>query len=296
MTPSSGSSSSSTGGVITSPPRKKRKTQISPAKAWVFTWHLTPKNSGVVQVVPEDPRLGMAYWIKVWKPKVSSLIATYEKGESGTTHHIQGFVRFKQKCRPVSHKFPLHTDGWLPINWEKAKGNDLQQVEYCSKENTPIISINMPEQVRDPWDDITQPYTWQQRVLDKIENPPEDRTIHWYWSDDGCTGKSTLAKHLVLKHDALMVGGKAADAKTAIAGMRVKPKIVIMDVPRCVEHISYTALEEIKNGLFFSSKYESQMVTFNKPHLFVFANIPPATDKLSQNRWGDVYEVNKEQG
>ena len=44
-------------------------------------------------------------------------------------------------------------------------------------------------------------------------------------------------------------------------------------------------MEAIKNGCFFSGKYESGMVRFNSPHILVFANEPPERTKLSQDRW-----------
>jgi len=44
-------------------------------------------------------------------------------------------------------------------------------------------------------------------------------------------------------------------------------------------------LESIKNGLFFSGKYESTQVVMNSPHLIIFANEPPDKSKMSADRW-----------
>jgi len=50
-------------------------------------------------------------------------------------------------------------------------------------------------------------------------------------------------------------------------------------------YISYEALEEIKDGLFFSGKYESGMVCINPPHVVVLCNFAPDESKLSKDRW-----------
>ena len=63
---------------------------------------------------------------------------------------------------------------------------------------------------------------------------------------------------------------------------------MIFDIPRSksdyMEHL-YPVLEQFKNGQFFSGKYESKARLFPKPHVIVFANFAPETDKLSMDRW-----------
>lgn len=64
------------------------------------------------------------------------------------------------------------------------------------------------------------------------------------------------------------------------------PKIIIIDIPRYnMDYISYGGMEEIKNGCFFSSKYEGGMVLMNSPHVIVFANQPPDEGMMSKDRW-----------
>jgi hypothetical protein len=69
------------------------------------------------------------------------------------------------------------------------------------------------------------------------------------------------------------------------------PTSVIIDIPRSrLDYVSYTAIEEIKNGCFFSTKYESDMVVFNSPHIICFANAYPETSQMSADRW-KIYEI-----
>lgn len=74
--------------------------------------------------------------------------------------------------------------------------------------------------------------------------------------------------------------------KYAVSVTNPPPKIVILDIPRDqYNKISYTGIEEVKNGLFFSGKYESKMHTQNQPHVICFANCRPRLDGVSPERW-----------
>ena len=62
--------------------------------------------------------------------------------------------------------------------------------------------------------------------------------------------------------------------------------IIAIDVPRDNgNNVSYKAIEQIKNGMICNTKYETGMKLFNSPHLIVFSNFYPDTDKLSADRW-----------
>ena len=65
------------------------------------------------------------------------------------------------------------------------------------------------------------------------------------------------------------------------------PEIIILDIARSVnvKKLSYTGIEEVKNGCFFSGKYESRMVLGNCPHFICFSNREPEREMLSEDRW-----------
>ncbi len=134
-------------------------------------------------------------------------------------------------------------------------------------------------------------YPWQQQVVDEIEVEPDDRSIVWYADEEGCKGKTALCKFLCVRHpgEILVVSGKAADIKYALAELVSKgkdPKAILFHYTRSNEqYVSYEAIEAIKDGLFFSSKYEAKQVVMNCPHVYVFANFLPDTEKLSKDRW-----------
>jgi len=204
-----------------------------------------------------------------------------EIGEEKGTPHLQGYIRSKTRIRP-DEKFKNKR-----IHWEKCRGSEEQNTRYCRKGGK--IHTNM-RIIRDVIAE-NGAYDWQRDIIETCDREPDGRKINWYWEKKGNVGKTELAKHLYLKHgnDMIYVNGKAADVKCAIAGCERKPKIIIFGIPRQnEEYVSYAVLEEVKDGIFFSGKYESGMVVFPTPHIFVFANFAPDTSKLSADRWNIV--------
>lgn len=64
-----------------------------------------------------------------------------------------------------------------------------------------------------------------------------------------------------------------------------RQSIVIFNLTRSMqEHFNYEAMEAIKNGIFFRSKYASTQKVYPIPYVVVFANWPPDEAKLSADR------------
>jgi len=131
-------------------------------------------------------------------------------------------------------------------------------------------------------------YDWQIQLDEVIKTVPDNRKIYYLWEPNGCAGKSTYAKSLCMNNGALLCSGKGSDVKFAICEYLTGPddlEIVIWDIPRSTRKVDYAAVEEIKNGLFFNTKYESKMCIFNPPHIIIFSNIEPDVTELSADRW-----------
>lgn len=213
---------------------------------------------------------------------------TYIVGkEIGTqkTQHLQGFFEAKSQV-----KFTVVKELQPRAHWEKAKGSAKQNFEYCSKENDYVTNMTFKKvkPLRDPLEGRVL-YDFQTEVLEIIKGEPDDRKVYWFWDSEGCRGKTTLAKHICMNHNALYVQGKATDIKYGVMEMIAKRgeiDIVIMGLPRTYEQfVSYDAIESVKDGIFYSSKYESGMCMFNPPHVIVLANFAPDEEKLSRDRW-----------
>ncbi len=132
-------------------------------------------------------------------------------------------------------------------------------------------------------------YEWQKGIVDLCESEPDDRTIHWYWDSDGCTGKTSLCKYLMWHHDAFLFSGKATDIASRIINRNEPPRIALMNITRTAEgKLSWAAIEEIKDGCISSGKYEGGQMIFDPPHVIIFANFRPDTSTLSVDRWNIV--------
>lgn len=65
-----------------------------------------------------------------------------------------------------------------------------------------------------------------------------------------------------------------------------KPELIICDIPRSSRgFINYGVLEQIKNGVIYSGKYEGGQLFLPKLHLLVFSNDMPDIDEMSKDRW-----------
>lgn len=250
-----------------------RLTRQIQCKYWCFTW-----NNYTLEHVEQMEQ--------VFRGECDWFVFQEEIGEESGTIHLQGTICLKTKQRLNQLKC-LNTS----IHWEKTKCVK-SSIAYCSKEQTRapngkqwVYGINIPEPIK-----ITEPYGWQLQVLNIINEEPDDRTINWFWEPVGKVGKSSLCKWLVVKHNAFYImGGCASDiANRIIKNGGLKSNIFIIDLPRSRNHISYSTLESIKNGLLATCKYEGGQLVFNPPHIFVFANNEPVYDALSTDRWNVI--------
>lgn len=251
---------------------KPQQKQISPAIHWCFTLNNPTENEEMLFRVC---------------PKIKKYVYQLEEGENKTPH-LQGYIEFFKKDRPLS-VIPCER-----IHWEKTKDVPAA-ILYCQKPDGRLKPTQFkgifPSRPKCPINE-TNLRPWQKALEEKIILPPDDRKIMWYWEDIGNFGKTVFTKYLALKYNALVVSGKAADMKYAVIKYIEEhgdPYLIIIDVPRGgKEYVSYTGIEEIKNGIFFSGKYESGQAIFASPHVLIFANEEPIKEKLSADRWDIV--------
>ena len=209
-----------------------------------------------------------------------------EKGEKSGYEHWQCCISLKNKEYFGTVKNLI---GFSSAHIEECK-HWFKAKNYCKKEETHICGPYDEKSVflKQPFDGI-KPFPFQQEIIDLISGTADDRTIHWYWEPNGKVGKTTLAKHLCMNHTGVVfVSGKASDIKFAISRYLEKNTLtaVIFHFTRTnEEYVSYEAIESIKDGIFFSGKYESGMCVFNNPHVICLANFEPDTNCMSIDRW-----------
>lgn len=218
----------------------------------------------------------------------AKFIYQLEEGEEKTPHY-QGFACLSKRLRLQGIKKLCPRAHFEPTN-----GTLMDNYAYCTKPEGvlagPFIK-GYRQPVRDPLaGKELRPF--QREILDIVSGEPDDRTIHWYWETTGNVGKTSLCKSYCLrnKKTSLYLSGKAADMKCAISkfleNLENDLRVIFIDCPRTVEkYISWQGIEEIKNGIFFSGKYESSMEILNPPHIICFANFPPPEHTVSLDRW-----------
>lgn len=224
-----------------------------------------------------------------WAKKQKTYIVGKEVGEQGTPH-IQASIWFKHPKAQKSIK-----NLWPKIHFEHTKGTEQENRKYCSKDG--LYETNIPIPLRDRLlalykDTIWKP--WQADIIQIVTVDPHPRTVHWFVDFNGNTGKSYLTKYLCLKYDAIICNGKTSDVFNQVCQWMQKnpetsPRLVILDCPRSsMDYINYQAIEKLKDGCFYSGKYEGGMCLYESPHVVCFANCSPDRSKMSADRWNIV--------
>lgn len=208
-----------------------------------------------------------------------------ELGENKTPH-LQGVIYFKN-ARTFHQMKQMHNK----VHWEPTRCVK-KSLEYCTnpekrwgrvftkgfraKEKLKIITI----------EDF---YPYQNEIDIICSQEPDNRHIYWIWEPIGNVGKTSIVKFLLNKYNGNIhycCGGRASDICHQINKMNDVCKIFLMNLPRTSEgKVSYNGIEQVKDGLTSSPKYEGGYKIFNPPHVFIFANFPPEKHKLSDDKW-----------
>lgn len=259
---------------------------------WVLTWANYPCN-------------WKDFFEKV-RPLIEKLYIGEEICPTTGTPHLQGWLKLKKKNNAITY---LH----LPeqIHWAVMFRNatEKQNTNYCGKEKNTYLSWGVPL----PYVEHVEMSPWMKEIEAILKTEPDSRSIYWVWEPIGKTGKTSFIKMMLQTTEhSIIVNGKGNDIRHCVADYIEKkgchPRIVFIDVPRVnKEYLSYEAIENIKNMLFYSGKYEGTIVNGPRPHVIIFANSKPDYDKFSDDRWkvariydqklvwaSDVFEVFEE--
>jgi len=175
---------------------------------------------------------------------------------------------------------------------------DEKELRNCLHYNRPLRELQhniqqktQRERVLEKYEDIEWNLLQKHilSIIDKEKDIDETRQIHWVYDEYGNNGKSHLAKYLVANGDTYYItGGKQADILYSYEGQ----SIIIYDLARTyadnLDHI-YTTIENLKNGFYLSTKYNSEQRIYSKqPTIIILANFKPDTSKLSKDRWNII--------
>lgn len=246
----------------------EKKKRCSSAKNWCFTYNNYKK--GDIETL-----------ITCFESDVSNkFIFGEEIGEKNETPHLQGYISCSKRIRPLEFFKELPKT----IHWEVAKGNEIENIKYCSKDGKYYRSKNLKLPRKIKILEESQLYSWQKEIIEILIKEPDDRKIFWIWEPKGNCGKTTFCKYLSLKYGAIPIEGKKNDILYCAANY--DSDIYVFDLERSMEDfVSYGAIEKIKNGYYMCAKFESKPIIRAIPHVFIFANFPPDKKALSLDRW-----------
>lgn len=260
--------------------------QISPAKHWVFTWNNYPADAREI--------------ISSKSSKFKRVVCQCEIAPTTGTKHIQGYIEFLEKCRPLS-LFPTG------IHWEKCHSAD-GSAAYCNKEESKdpdgwSLCIPRPKAPLKLMkaEDFTD---WMQEIHDLILVDNDDyRAILWYWEEVGGIGKTEFIKYMAATYGDEVVVCRSAKSADILTCATEDGRMYIFDFPRDAEHgfSPWNAIEQIKDGFVTDGKLKktARRLIFNRPYVICFANWPPpesvplSADKLRVRYIGKTVELSK---
>lgn len=136
-------------------------------------------------------------------------------------------------------------------------------------------------------------YRWQRSLVKILMRPdilPEGRKIIWIYDPLGACGKTVISAWLMVNCGALYLNN-AKSEHMAHAWSATKSDIVVIDLMKTTEdYVNYTAMEALKNGLIFDSKWHSSSKISIRPWVIVMSNMLPKLDAMAQERFS-VYPI-----
>lgn len=219
-----------------------------------------------------------------------------EEAPTTGTKHLQGYY-YHKNARTIKQMKEINNR----MHLEKSRGSPEDNFTYCSKggefiqkgfEKKECFKDAMKQKLLLKYEGVVWKQ-WQQTVLAIVDSQPDSRTINWIYDEDGNSGKSFLTKYLALTREIIIADGKKDNIFNQVNRKLNEDEkefeLVILDIPRSSEgYVNYGVLEQLKNGLIYSGKYEGGLCLFDDVHVFVFANFMPDLSQFSKDRWNII--------
>lgn len=206
-------------------------------------------------------------------------IVAIEKGKGGYEHfqiRLQTSATFDQ----LKERFPKGHIEKASNTWEYER----KEGRYWTSDDTRQILSCRFGRIND----------LQRRILERTKRQT-NRGITVVYDPRGNNGKSWLCRHLYERGIGFYVPPTIDNAKGIIqyisSGYRGE-EIIVIDIPRSWKWSEslYTAIETIKDGLVYDTRYHASMRDIWGVKVLVMTNNKPKLDKLSEDRW-DILEI-----
>lgn len=209
----------------------------------------------------------------------------FQLEDAGSGGHYQGRMSLKVKKR--IGEFSL-----MGAHLSKTSTENQCNDFYVCKEDTRIggpwrdTDLYIPRQVRE----VESLYKWQKNIEDDIY-VWDKRHINIILDREGNIGKSTVVGYLCCKNKDVRCIPALNNYKDIMAMVMCMPiaKLYLVDMPRAMvksqQQEFYSAIESIKDGHVFDTRYSFKEKWFDCPNIWIFSNVPPDRTLLSRDRW-----------
>ncbi len=228
---------------------------------------------------------------KALKQVAKNFVYQLEKGEKKGKLHYQIYFKVRKRTRANAIAKVMSSLGVKGVNVKPCSTDGkLALSKYCMKKDTRVDGPWADKRIYLGADLPKKLYPWQQKIVDIIKGPVDDRAIHWFHDEKGGAGKSTFAKYMYFHHQILTLTFGDAKDLLYVVSQQEGLDAYMFDLSRTKGGKSsmsdiYQSMESIKNGYFTSTKYETKTCCFNKPHVIIFSNHLPNMKALSADRW-----------
>ena len=240
------------------------------------------------------PATNISVTNNIYPPSVSTSDPRNEESESNTEELRKQLIKLENEYQ---RKLTLGKDIYKMI------GEGIASYQALPNDMKEALDtyIEHQEDFRDVGNVELKP--WQNELMKYIE--PHDREIIWVVGKDGNEGKSWFQKYVksVFGTRRVVSGIDIKSNSASIFQALRKCSIVTADIflfnigksMNKFDQINYDALEKMKDGEAFASKYNSQQLKIRVPNVvMVFSNSPPDFKELAKVRFR-VFNINNNQ-
>lgn len=208
--------------------------------------------------------------------------------------HWNRALRYIAKDDPDNHDLKTTPDTPtynIADIWAKPSMHEaLLSVNKLSLATNVIAAYNSKPSKPTPLEGKLKP--WQNVVLG-LTKKPVGRNVIWIYDQTGNSGKSWFLKYCITnfpeKYTAIVQASNQYHTSTIMKNILDSGwngDTIIIDIPRSADFSSiYTSIEDFKNGIITSVKYNGKTMIFNPCHVIVMCNFPPNEACLSKDRW-----------
>lgn len=211
---------------------------------------------------------------------------TFQTEDAGSGEHYQGRMKLKVKKRLGEFSlFGAHLSRTSAAN----QNNDF----YVCKDESRVAGpwrdsdVYITRQVRE----IDCLYEWQ-LAIERDIGVWNTRIINVIYDRSGCIGKSTLVGYLCQSRpDQVRSIPALNNYKDIMAMVLCMPTALmyLIDMPRGMDKTKqgefFSAIESIKDGHAFDTRYTFKEKWFDSPNIWIFTNVIPDMQLLSADRW-----------